>query len=68
MNILDSLFANNVARNCELNLFDYTGYEHSEGTILETLHEAGLVIVEFLSTIGVPKVNILGFCTGSIVV
>ncbi|KAH7073459.1 Alpha/Beta hydrolase protein [Paraphoma chrysanthemicola] len=67
MDIVDPLLANSIARSRELILFDYAGCGHSEGTIPTSIPESGSTVVEFLATIGVPKVDILGFSMGGMV-
>ncbi|OAL45529.1 alpha/beta-hydrolase [Pyrenochaeta sp. DS3sAY3a] len=67
MDLVDPLLANSIAQNRELILFDYAGCGHSEGAVDKTLQQSGSSVVGFLTTIGVPKVDILGFSLGGMV-
>lgn len=67
MDLIDPLLANSIAQKRDLILFDNAGCGSSEGTIQDTIHEAGSTVVDFLSEIGVPKVDIIGFSMGGMV-
>jgi pimeloyl-ACP methyl ester carboxylesterase len=67
MDVIDPLLINSIAQTREVILFDNAGVGHSEGTIPDSLQEMGSTAVKFLATIGVSKVDILGFSLGGMV-
>lgn len=67
MDLVDPLLINSIAETRQVILLDNAGVGHSEGTIQSTLHESGSTVVDFLATIGVPKVDILGFSMGGMI-
>ncbi|KAJ4982584.1 2-hydroxy-6-oxononadienedioate/2-hydroxy-6-oxononatrienedioate hydrolase [Stagonosporopsis vannaccii] len=67
MDLVDPLLANSIAKHREFILFDYAGCGHSEGAVDKTLQQSGLTVVNFLNTIGIAKVDILGFSLGGMV-
>lgn len=67
MDLVDPLLANKLAETRELILYDDAGCGHSKGTIPETLHDSGNLVVKFLQAIGSPKVDVLGFSLGGMI-
>lgn len=64
MDLIDPLLLNSIASTRSLIVFDNAGVGHSSGTIQSTIQEAASTIVNFLSAIAVPKVDVLGFSMG----
>jgi pimeloyl-ACP methyl ester carboxylesterase len=67
MDLIDPLLINSIAENREVILFDNAGVGHSEGAVQETLEAMGSTVVDFLTSIGVSKVDILGFSLGGMI-
>jgi pimeloyl-ACP methyl ester carboxylesterase len=64
MDLIDPLLLNSVAATRSLILLDNAGCGHSSGSIQPTIQEAAATIVDFLSVIGVSKVDVIGFSMG----
>ncbi|EOA85832.1 uncharacterized protein SETTUDRAFT_169605, partial [Exserohilum turcica Et28A] len=64
MDLIDPLLLNSIASTRSVLIFDNAGCGHSAGTIQATIQEAGATIAAFLSAIGVPKVDVIGFSMG----
>jgi pimeloyl-ACP methyl ester carboxylesterase len=67
MDLVDPLLINTIAENREVILFENAGVGHSEGTVQDTLEAACSTVVDFLTSIGVSKVDILGFSLGGMI-
>ncbi|GIJ87123.1 hypothetical protein Asppvi_006027 [Aspergillus pseudoviridinutans] len=67
MDLIDPLLINTIAENREVILFDNAGVGHSEGAVQDTLEAMGSTVVDFLTSIGVSKVDILGFSLGGMI-
>ncbi|KAJ6094552.1 hypothetical protein N7467_002065 [Penicillium canescens] len=67
MDLVDPLLINTIAENREVILFDYAGVGHSEGAVQDSLKEMGSTVVDFLASIAVSKVDILGFSLGGMI-
>lgn len=67
MDLIDPLLINKLAETRELILYDGAGCGHSEGTIPNSLHDSGDLVVKLLQAINLPKVDILGFSLGGMI-
>ncbi|KAK4184413.1 Alpha/Beta hydrolase protein [Podospora australis] len=67
MDTFDPLLVNTLSSNRRVILFDYAGVGLSTGKAATTVRESANHILEFLSLIHEPKIDILGFSLGGIV-
>lgn len=67
MDLIDPLLINKLAETRGLILYDDAGCGHSGGTIPNSLHDSGDLVVKFLQAINLPKVDILGFSLGGMI-
>ncbi|KAH6616871.1 Alpha/Beta hydrolase protein [Boeremia exigua] len=64
MDVIDPLLMNHIAENRDVIVFDNLGVGHSQGEVPASLEVMGVVAVELLAALSVPKVDILGFSMG----
>jgi len=67
MDTNDPMLLNLLARDQEVIIFDNAGVGHSEGTIPNTVSSMAGTAVDFLTAIGVPKANFMGFSLGGMI-
>jgi pimeloyl-ACP methyl ester carboxylesterase len=67
MDYWDPAVTDGLARNREVILFNNAGVSSSSGKVPTTFQETGANAIAFIKTLGLPKVDVLGFSIGGMV-